>query len=90
MHWKIAENLNIACSTAQAIYKLFEQTGGVNPQGEPSRADAKSLNDTDEIYIVGLVLQNPSMYLQEISHEVYNVTGKQVSSPTICHLLSSS
>jgi len=27
---KIAENLNIACSTALATYKLFEQTGRVD------------------------------------------------------------
>ena len=60
---KIAENLNIACSTAQATYKLFEQTGGVDPRGQPSRTDVRSLNDTDEIYIVGLVLENPSMYI---------------------------
>jgi len=78
---KIAENLNIACSTAQATYKLFEQTGGVDPRGQPSRTDVRSLNDTDEIYIVSLVLENPSMYLQEICQEVYNVLGKQVSSP---------
>ena len=67
MEWdfrKIAENLNIACSTAQATHKLFERTGGVNPRGQPSRTDTRSLNDTEEIYIVGLVLQNPSMYLQ--------------------------
>ena len=62
MFMKIAENLNIACSTAQAIYKLFEQTGGVNPKGQPSRTDARSPNDTDEIYIVGLLPQNTSMY----------------------------
>jgi len=84
---KIAEKLNIACSTAQATYKLFEQTGGVDPRGQPSRTDVRSLNDTDEIYIVSLVLENPSMYLQEICQEVYNVLGKQVSSPTICRLL---
>jgi len=48
----------------------------------------RSLNDTDEIYIVGLVLENPSMYLQEICQEVYNVVGKQVSSPTIYRLLA--
>ena len=28
---KIAENLSIACSTAQAIYKLLKQAGGLNP-----------------------------------------------------------
>ena len=83
---KIAENLNIACSTAQATYKLFEQTGGVDPRGQPSRTDVRILNDADEIYIVGLVLENHSMYLQEICQEVYHVTGRQVSSPTMCRL----
>lgn len=30
-YYKIACNLNIAASTANQIYQLFEQTGGVDP-----------------------------------------------------------
>ena len=97
MHWNgtrlqedCSENLNIACSqpSPRTVYKLFEQTGGVDPRGQPSRTDVRSLNGTDEFCTVGLVLENPSMYLQVICQEVYNVIGKQVSSPTICRLLA--
>ena len=63
---KIALNLNISCSTAQTMFKLFEQTGEVSSRGQPSRKETRCLSDADEIYIVGLVLENPSMYLQEL------------------------
>lgn len=37
---------------------------------------------------MGLVLENPSMYLQEICQEVHHATGKQVSPATVCRLLA--
>ena len=64
---KIAASLNISCSTAQTTFRLFEQTGDVNPRGQPSRKEMRCLCSADENYIVGLVLENPSMYLQEMS-----------------------
>ena len=85
---RIALNLNISCSTAQTTLKLFEQTGEVSPRGQPSRKETRCLSDADELHIVGLVLENPSMYLQEICQEVHHATGKQVSPATVCRLLA--
>ena len=68
--------------------KLFEQTGEVSPRGQPSRKETRCLSDADELHIVGLVLENPSMYLQEICQEVHHATGKQVSPATVCRLLA--
>ena len=85
---KIALNLNISCSTAQTTFTLFEQTGEVSPRGQPSREDTRCLNSADEIYVLGLVLENPGMYLLELCHEIRHVTGKQVSAPTVCRLLA--
>ena len=48
----------------------------------------KCLSDAEEIYIVGLVLDNPTMYLCELCQEIYHVTGKQVSAATVCRLLA--
>ena len=66
---KIAVNLNISCSTAQTTFKRFEQTGDVSPRGQPSRKEMRCLSDADEIYILGLVLESPSMYLCELCQE---------------------
>ena len=74
---KIALNLNISCSTAQTTFKLFKQTGEVSPCGQPSRKETRCLSDADEIYIVGLVLENPSMHLQELCQKIYHVGKSQ-------------
>ena len=85
---KIALHLNISCSTAQTTFKLFELIGEVSPWGQPSRKETRCLSDADKIYIVGLVLENPSMYLQELCQKIYQVTIRQVSAPTVCRLLA--
>lgn len=85
---KIASSLNIAPSTAVATLKLFQRTGDVSSRRQPSRKDLRCLNDSDELYVIGLVLENPGMYLQEICQEIYNVTCKQVSASTVCRLLA--
>ena len=84
----IADNLNIATSTAFAAFKRFEETGEVSGTKQPPRDSLRKLNTRDELFIVGLVLANPSMYLQEIRQEVEDVLGTQVSVPTICRVLA--
>jgi len=42
----------------------------------------------DELFIIGLILGNPVLYLEEICREVDKVLGKQVSAPTVCRLLA--
>ena len=41
---------------------------------QPSRKETRCLSDADEIYIVSLVLANPSMYLQELCQKIHHVT----------------
>jgi len=79
------QNLNIASSTAHRIYKQFEETEveGKKPQ---SRENLRKLSVRDELFIIGLILGNPVLYLEEICREVDKVLGKQVSAPTVCHL----
>ena len=85
---QIALNLNISCSTAQTTFKRFERTGTVSRKEQRCRKELRSLSDTDELHIVGLVLKCPSMYLQELCTEIQHLTGKQVSAPTVCRLLA--
>ena len=86
--FKIAQNLNIASSTAHRIYKRFEETGEVEGKKPQSRENLRKLSVRDELFIIGLILGNPVLYLEEICREVDKVLGKQVSAPTVCRLLA--
>ena len=84
---KIARNVNVATSTAHRIFKLFEESGCVDPYRRPDRDDLKSFDEHTELYIVGLILARPSMYLSEVCQEAYEVFHLRRQSPsTICRL----
>ena len=61
----IAHNLNVSVGTAYNICKLFGQTGDVNPSN-PNRTNTRVLSDYDELVIIGLLMENPSLYLSEL------------------------
>ena len=84
---KIARNVNVATSTAHCIFKLFEESGCVDPHHRPDRDDLKSFDEHTELYIVGLILARPSMYLSEVCQEAYEVFHLRLSPSTICRLL---
>lgn len=84
----IAQRLNIAVGTAYNIYKLFQQTGSVEAMKVRSRPDKCKLDHHHHLYIVGIVLENPSLYLREICSLVKEVTGTEVSPSMICRVLS--
>lgn len=84
---KIARNLNVATSTAHRICKLFEQTGSVDPRCRPDRDYPSSFDEHTELYIVGLVLSRPSIYLSEVCKEAFDAFHVSVSPSTICRLL---
>jgi len=84
---KIAERMNIAISTVYRIYAHFEQTGEVEPLPQTARSDSRKLDEHGELYIIGLVMDNPSMYLAEVCQAIRDVLGITVSASTICRLL---
>lgn len=64
---KIASNLNVSTSTVYRINACFERTGSVDPEGpQKRRPELRQLDEQNELFVVGLVLQNPSMYLGEV------------------------
>ena len=63
---QIATNLNIAASTAHRTYSLFVQTGNVDPAPHSRREEQHKLDERSELYVVGIVLNNSAMYLEEI------------------------
>ena len=85
---EIARHLSVSLGTVSNIIKLFETTGSVDPKVQPSREDLRKLDDHHELYILGLIYNNPALQLHEICNKVEEITGVVVSAPTVCRLLS--
>lgn len=84
---QIALRLNIAISTAKGIFSLFEVTGDVEPKLIGPRPEQRKLDDYMELFILGLILENSSLYLGEICDIVERMSGIWISKATICRLL---
>ena len=86
---KVAHNLIVSVGTVYNTCKLFEHTGSVDRQCKPNRVNTRKLSHYDELVILGLLLHvdDPGLYLGEVCCKVFSITGIQVSSSTICHIL---
>ena len=65
------------------IYRLFEESGTVDPLSPRKRLDCRRLDLRSELYVVGVILENPSMYLGELCVEIMHVFGIEIS-PKYC------
>ena len=83
----IAKNLNIAASTAHRTYTLFERTGKVDPVDSSSGRELRKLDRSGEVCVIGLILENPSMYLHKVCQELKECFDSAISPSTICTLL---
>ena len=64
---EISCRLNVSSSTAYRIFRLFVQTGDVQPKNlSESRRRLRKLDDSMEMFILGVVLETPSIYLTEL------------------------
>ncbi len=79
-------NLNISTATVQRTYKSIEQRGGVDPVKCDRRRERK-LDEHNELYVVGTVLECPTLYLGEICQHIHTVFNIEVSPSTICRLM---
>ena len=81
----IAQNLKVA---VHRIYRLFEESGTVDPLSPRKRGIARDL-----IYAVNCMLlklfwrTHASMYLGELCLEVMQVFGIEISPSTVCRTL---
>ena len=80
---KIASNLNVSTATAQ---RQFENTGRVDHKVADRKA-TRRLNDHQELYVIGMILHEPSLYLGELCQQVHDIFDLEVSPATICSLL---
>ena len=72
----IARNLSVSLGTVHNIWAHFESTGEVCPS-KPNREETRVLTGQQELLITGLLLDNPSLYISEISDKIVELTGIQ-------------
>lgn len=80
----IAANLNVALGTVHNVNRRFIETGDVMPKKVPQRTELRSLNHSDELFILGMIIDSPSHYLSELCHAIEDACGKRVSPSTVC------
>ena len=77
--------LCVSPSTVCRILDRFERTGDVSA----SQATPKMhrLHEHDELVLIELVCDKPSVYLHEIQSSLLQTTGTDASTATICNIL---
>ena len=83
----IGKGLHIAPSTAHQIFKQFKATGNVDQQKMRCRYDCRKYDMDHEFLLVGLLMENPAMYLHKICNYIEKVSGLRVAASTICRIL---
>lgn len=74
--------------TAYNIFKLFETTGEVDHRKPPPRPQKRKLDNHHELYIIGLILDCPTLQLSELVDKVEEISGTHVAQSTLCRLLA--
>jgi len=69
---KAAENLSISLGTTYNIRQLFEEKGCFG-QKCTSRENNKLFNEQQELWIMGIIVNNPSLYLGEMSKNFFSI-----------------
>ena len=80
---KVAENLSISLGTTYNICQLFEEKGCVG-QKCTSTENNKLFNEQQELWIMGIIVNNPSLYLGEICQKISSAFSISASPSTIC------
>ena len=82
---QIASRLQIGTGTAHRILQRFRDTGDVSPSKRHGqlRPTCRKLDDLHEIYILGMVADNPGMYLKEITRKITEATDISVDGSTV-------
>ena len=85
----IAKNLNISVGTAFNVFRTFQDPGEVGAKIPGKRVGLRKLDEHHEGYIIGLIVNSPTLHLDEIVVMVHETTGVLSSVSTICKLLAS-
>ena len=86
----IAKNLNVHRLTADRILQLFLKTGCVSKKIYPKEAVFRLITAVCAMFILDLVISNPSIYLREIQASMKDFLLIDISISTVGYFLSSS
>ena len=86
---QIALRLWIAVSTAHRIFVRFRDTGELSPKKNTRKRRTRSqkLDDLHELYIIGMIVDNPGLYLSEIMSRIKKAMNIVVNGSIVCRLL---
>ena len=84
---RIVHNFSLSIETVHNILEHFTTTGEIDAKAQGTRLGSRKLSASEEMFVVGLVLDRPFIYLQEICDDVLSQIGVVVSVPNICRLL---
>lgn len=84
---EIALRLNIALGTAFNHFQVFERTSRVQPKMVKKRPNKCKLDRHHKLYVISLVLENPTLFLGEICSAIKEITGTKVAPSALCKLL---
>ena len=83
----IAKRLQIGVGSAHRLYRRFSEKGNFDRAERSSRRHTRKLDEFHELYIIGLLMENPGLYLDEIKLKIKEATRVTVSGSTICRVL---
>ena len=86
---QVASRLQIGLGTSHRIFERFRDTGSLSPQQRHGkrRPNSRKLDDLHELYILGIIADNPGLYLHEVTCRIKEATNVVVDGSTVCRLL---
>ena len=84
---QISELLGILQRTVKRYSSQFQRTGDVIPDTRTSNGPPRLLQDLEQLYLLRLVINNPTIYLHEIQTKLQARFGETVSLSTICNTI---
>ena len=69
----VARSLCVPLGTVHNVWKKFMVTGEVTAKKQPPRESIRVLDHHHELFMIGLVLHQPYMYLREVCQYIYRI-----------------
>jgi hypothetical protein len=79
---RIARSLNMSVGTAFTVFKIFKDTGDV----EPKHMEYHGFSVTERVAatILAIVFENSTLYLNEMTQKIFEYANERISPSTVC------